>query len=48
LFAQYALIENIDEYIPIGLNAGIIGYVEMNFLNLEKYYAYDYQPGGRG
>ncbi len=39
IFSKYLLIDNVSKYIPLQLNAGIIGYAEYEFLNMDRIFS---------
>ncbi len=45
LFSKYLLLKDLNEFIPVGLHAGLLGYCEYELLNLESYFSRVYESG---
>ncbi|MFO7656071.1 MAG: hypothetical protein R6W78_03315 [Bacteroidales bacterium] len=45
VFAKYLLIDNISKYVPIQMNAGLTGYCESEFLNMDGSFSRYLDPG---
>lgn len=45
VFSKYIFLKDLNEYIPVGLHAGLLGYAEYEFLNLESYFSPLHQTG---
>jgi len=45
IFSRYTLLKDLNEFIPIGLHAGLLGYCEYEFLNLESYFSPLHESG---
>ncbi|MBN2214877.1 MAG: hypothetical protein JW723_11580 [Bacteroidales bacterium] len=45
VFSKYILLKDLNEFIPVGLHAGLLGYCEYEFLNLESYFSLQHESG---
>ena len=45
VFSKYLFLKDLNEFIPVGLHAGMLGYCEYEFLNLESYFSRVYESG---
>jgi hypothetical protein len=45
VFSKYILLKDLNEFIPVGLHAGFLGYCEYEFLNLESFFSPLHESG---
>jgi hypothetical protein len=44
-FAKYIFLKDLNEFIPLGIHAGLLGYCEYEFLNLESFFSPLHESG---
>ncbi len=45
VFSKYTLLKDLNDFIPLGVHAGLLGYCEYEFLNLESFFSPMHQSG---
>jgi len=45
IFSRYIFLKDLNEFIPVGLHAGLLGYCEYEFLNLESFFSPLHESG---